>query len=92
MSKRGCAFRASSLSYKRGILVMATITKRNDKQWQAKVRKKGFSSVSKTFPTKVAAQKWAREIECDMDKGSYVSLSTSYSFLIREHFSPRLNA
>ena len=56
---------------------MATLTKRNDKQWQAKVRKKGFPSVSKTFPTKAAAQRWSREVETDMDKGSYVSLSVA---------------
>lgn len=91
MSKRGCAFRASSLSYERGILVMATITKRNDKQWQAKVRKKGFSTVSKTFPTKVAAQKWAREIECDMDKGSYVSLSVAETTTLNSIFERYLD-
>jgi hypothetical protein len=37
-------------------LDMATLTKRIDKYWQAKVRKKGFPTVSKTFPTKAAAQ------------------------------------
>ena len=65
------------LAVKERALDMATLTKRIDKYWQAKVRKKGFPTVSKTFPTKAAAQKWAREVECEMDKGSYVSLSVA---------------
>ena len=44
------------LAVKERALDMATLTKRIDKHWQAKVRKKGFPTVSKTFPTKAAAQ------------------------------------
>ena len=47
---------------------MATIIKRNN-NWQVKIRRKGFKSVSKSFKTKVLAQRWAREIENEMDKG-----------------------
>jgi len=52
---------------------MATFTKRNKNQWQAKIRKKGHSPVSKTFTKKVDAQNWARDIESEMDKGCYRS-------------------
>jgi len=34
---------------------MATLTKRGDRQWQAKVRRKGLS-VSETFETKARAE------------------------------------
>ncbi|MBU2979863.1 hypothetical protein [Alteromonas sp. C1M14] len=46
---------------------MATITKRKERQWQAKIRRKGIETISKTFPTKVLAQQWARQIEVELD-------------------------
>lgn len=45
---------------------MATITKRGDRQWQAKVRRKGQSAMSKTFETKRDAEDWAAVIEGKM--------------------------
>lgn len=56
---------------------MATITKRGDKQWQAKVRKKGYPVQTKTFPTKAMAEQWSRLAESEMDRGVYVSTSIS---------------
>lgn len=52
---------------------MATFEKRASGWWQAKIRRKGQPSVSKTFPTKSAAESWARAVEADMDKGAYRS-------------------
>ena len=41
---------------------MATFRKRGE-AWQAQVRKSGFPSLTKTFPTKAAAARWALEQE-----------------------------
>ncbi|MGE5504453.1 MAG: integrase [Actinomycetota bacterium] len=50
---------------------MATIIKRGD-NWQAKVRRKGYPPLSRTFDTKVLAERWARQIEGEMDRGCFV--------------------
>ena len=77
---------------------MATIVKRGDYQWQAKIRKKGHKSLSKTFCYRADAETWAREIEAEMDKGIYVSrteaetttLSDAIDRYIDEYIIPRL--
>ncbi|WP_230940148.1 hypothetical protein [Burkholderia pseudomultivorans] len=53
---------------------MAAIQRRNDK-WQARVRRKGFPVEVKTFNTRADAEPWARSIETEMDRGSFVSCS-----------------
>lgn len=53
---------------------MATIDQRG-KNWRAQVRRKGYPVQVKTFKTKAAAQRWARLIEAEMDKGAFVSHS-----------------
>lgn len=50
---------------------MATYRKRNGR-WQARVRRYGLPSITKTFPTKNEATIWARLIESEIDCGSYV--------------------
>ena len=52
---------------------MATITVRKNNQFQAKIRKKGFKSVSKTFSTKDAAIEWATDVEKEMAQGLFKS-------------------
>jgi len=52
---------------------MATITKRGKLQWQAKIRIKGQKTTSKTFTNRSDAEKWARQIESEMDRGIYIS-------------------
>lgn len=44
---------------------MATITKRDNGNWTAKIRRTGFPPISKTFKRKVDAQAWARDIESE---------------------------
>jgi len=63
---------------------MATITKRGNFQWQAKVRKKDQPVVSKTFDTKAQAEKWARLIESEMDMGVFVSRTEAESTTLHE--------
>lgn len=51
---------------------MATITKRGDYQWQVKIRRKGYPDQSRTFDSKAEADKWARAVETELDRGLYV--------------------
>jgi len=52
---------------------MATIIRRGAYQWQAKIRRKGFAPLSKTFAIKADAEAWARSVEHEMDRGLYIS-------------------
>ena len=54
---------------------MATFKKLPSGAWQVRVRRTGYSTVSKTFATKANAQKWARQIEVEIDNGEYVDKS-----------------
>lgn len=38
-------------------------------RWRAQVRRKGWPVYTKTFTTRAAAEKWARTIEADIDRG-----------------------
>jgi hypothetical protein len=53
---------------------MATFCNRNGK-WQAKVQIKGHPTQSKTFITKADAERWAKQVEIDIQKGSYTNLA-----------------
>lgn len=46
---------------------MATITRRGDFQWQAKVRRKGYPTQTRTFDYRADAEKWARSLERDFE-------------------------
>lgn len=50
---------------------MATLTQRSPECWQAKIRRKGWPGLSKTFTTKAEAETWARGVESAMDNGSF---------------------
>ena len=52
---------------------MATIRERGPYQWQAQVIRKGHPAQYKTFNNKTAAERWARLVESEMDKGVFVS-------------------
>ncbi|MBU3540226.1 site-specific integrase [Polynucleobacter sp. UB-Tiil-W10] len=52
---------------------MATFRNRNGK-WQARVQTKGHAALSKTFINKVDAERWAKQIEVEIQKGSYTNL------------------
>ncbi|MDR1529247.1 MAG: site-specific integrase [Burkholderiales bacterium] len=51
---------------------MGTITKRGDLQWQAKVRRKGFPSQSRTFMYKEDAEKWVRALERELETSGFI--------------------
>ena len=50
---------------------MATFVKRGD-SWQAKVRRKGYPPIARTFDTKLRAERWARDTESAMDHNTFV--------------------
>ncbi len=62
---------------------MATLRNRKNK-WQARVRRSGQPEVTKTFLTKIDAEKWARSIEIEMDRGSYVNSSYAQKTLFKD--------
>ena len=49
------------------------IRKRGDFQYQAVIRRKGWPVKSKNFFTEKDAEKWARGVEHEMDRGIFVS-------------------
>jgi len=55
---------------------MATI-RLHGKKWQARVYKKGYPTAIRSFLVRKDAEKWARQIEADMDKGSYINIALS---------------
>lgn len=63
---------------------MASIRKRGKLQWEARIRRKGMPSTCKTFETKFEAEKWAREIETEMDRGVFVSRSEAEGTTLHE--------
>lgn len=50
---------------------MATFEKRGQ-YWRAKIRRKGYPEQTQSFDLKSKAEAWARSIENEMDKGTFV--------------------
>lgn len=63
---------------------MAQITNRGKYQWRARVRRKGYPDLSKTFNSKDEAKAWAEEIEREMRSSSYVSRVEAESTSLHE--------
>jgi integrase len=53
---------------------MASFRQRGGK-WQARVLRNGYPDQTKTFETKADAEKWARSVESEIDKGQFVNVS-----------------
>ena len=75
---------------------MATLRKRSNENWQARVRKAN-QSITKTFINKVDAERWAKQVEVEMQKGTYTNLvlaeSTTFAEIIERYIAevlPRL--
>lgn len=65
---------------------MASVIKRSG-SWQAKIKRKGYPVIFKTFVDKADAQLWARKIEYQMDSGSWVDNCGTRSTLINTMIS-----
>lgn len=53
---------------------MASFRQRGGK-WQARVLRNGYPDQTKSFETKADAEKWARALESEIDKGQFVNVS-----------------
>ena len=62
---------------------MASIRFRSNK-WQARVSRKGQQALVKTFHNKEDAQKWARSIEVQWDKGTFTNQSLAERVTFQE--------
>ncbi len=63
---------------------MASFRKRGPYQWQAQVRRKGRPPEARTLDTRAAAEQWAREVEHEMDRGTFVSRAEAESTNLRK--------
>ena len=54
---------------------MATFRQRESGYWQAIVRRKGWPVESRSFPKRLDAEMWARDVENKMDRGVFQSTS-----------------
>ncbi len=63
---------------------MANFRKRGPQQWQAQIRKKGYPPQVRTFSTRAAAERWARAVEHEMDRGSFTSHNEAESTTLAE--------
>jgi hypothetical protein len=53
---------------------MASFRNRSN-QWQARIRRKGYPDETKSFTTRQDAEKWARSVESDIDKGQFINVN-----------------
>lgn len=65
---------------------MATIEQRANGTWRAKIRKKGYPSLSASFDTKAEAQRWSAEIEGDMSRKRFVDTREAESTTVAQAF------
>jgi integrase len=63
---------------------MATIRERGPYQWQAQILRKGQSPQYKTFNNKADAEKWARQVEAEMDRGIFLPRKESENTTLSE--------
>ena len=62
---------------------MATFRNRHGK-WQARVRRLGQQPISKSFQSKQDAERWARQVEADIDKGCYTNIVLAERTLLKD--------
>lgn len=63
---------------------MATITQRETSAWQAKIRRQGYPTESRTFTNRQDAERWARAREAEMDRGLYLPRTASESVTLAD--------
>ena len=69
---------------------MATFRFRSNR-WQARVRRKGYPDETKSFATRIDAERWARALEAEIDRGQFVNISeaqrTTFGDLIARYLT-----
>ena len=53
-------------------------------RWQARVQRKGQKDLAKSFINKPDAEKWARSIEIEIDRGTYINTNYAQKTLFKE--------
>jgi integrase len=53
-------------------------------KWQAIVSRKGYKPFSKTFISKIDAEKWARSVEIEIDRGTFKDQFNSQNYLFSD--------
>ena len=48
--------------------------RQHGKGWQARIRRQGYPDITKSFQTRQDAERWARALEAELDKGQFVSI------------------
>ncbi len=69
---------------------MASFRFRNNR-WQARVQRKGQKDLAKSFLNKPDAEKWARSIEIEIDRGTYINSDYAQKTLFKEIFQKYLD-
>jgi integrase len=62
---------------------MASIRNRQGK-WQVRIIRKGFAPITKSFIAKQDAERWSRQIEAEIDKGSYTNIALAERTLFKD--------
>lgn len=62
---------------------MATIRLHGNK-WQARIYKKGYSTQIRSFLTKRDAERWARQVEADIEKGAFTNSNLAEQTTFKE--------
>ena len=60
---------------------MASLRKHGNK-WQARIIRRGYAPLSKSFTTKPDAERWARKIESQIDQGIYIDTAEAQRITI----------
>jgi integrase len=60
-------------------------------RWQARVRRKGYSDQTKSFLTRQDAERWARNVEVDFDRGTFIDQSAAQSTTFGEIIQRYMN-
>lgn len=63
---------------------MASIRRRGELQWEARIRRAGHPVQCRTFETKARAEAWARSVEAEMDRGAWVDRSETESITLAD--------
>lgn len=63
---------------------MASFYKRGGYQWEARIRRRGFPTIGRTFETKSEAQIWAIQTEAEMQRGSFVIRNPAEDLSMRD--------
>jgi integrase len=49
--------------------------RQHGKGWQARIRRQGYPDITKSFQIRQDAERWARALEAELDKGQFVSIN-----------------